>query len=80
MDCWESSMGSEVNYELYINSCLSNATKAVKDGTLTIKDDSATIRDNNGNVIDENYDSQYQSKVCSHSEPVKTECGADLER
>ena len=57
MDCWESSMGSEVNYELYINSCLSNATKAVQAGTLTIKDDSATIRDNNGTVIDENYDS-----------------------
>ena len=63
MDCWESSMGSEVNYELYINSCLSNATKAVKDGTLTIKDDSATIRDNNGNVIDENYDSTASIKA-----------------
>ena len=63
MDCWESSMGSEVNYELYINSCLSNATKAVQDGTLTIKDDSATIRDNNGNVIDENYDSTASIKA-----------------
>ena len=63
MDCWESSMGSEVNYELYINSCLSNATKAVNDGTLTIKDDSATIRDNNGNVIDENYDSTASIKA-----------------
>ena len=63
MDCWESSMGSEVNYELYINSCLSNATKAVKDGILTIKDDSATIRDNNGNVIDENYDSTASIKA-----------------
>ena len=63
MDCWESSMGSEVNYELYINSCLSNATKAVQDGTLTIKDDSVTIRDNNGNVIDENYDSTASIKA-----------------
>ena len=63
MDCWESSMGSEVNYELYINSCLSNATKAVQAGTLTIKDDSATIRDNNGNVIDENYDSTASIKA-----------------
>ena len=63
MDCWESSMGSEVNYELYINSCLSNAAKAVNDGTLTIKDDSATIRDNNGNVIDENYDSTASIKA-----------------
>ena len=63
MDCWERSMGSVVNYELYINSCLSNATKAVKDGTLTIKDDSATIRDNNGNVIDENYDSTASIKA-----------------
>ena len=56
-------MGSEVNYELYINSCLSNATKAVQDGTLTIKDDSVTIRDNNGNVIDENYDSTASIKA-----------------
>jgi len=63
MDCWESSMGSEVNYELYINSCLSNATKAVNDGTLTIRDDSATIRDNHGNVIDENYDSTASIKA-----------------
>ena len=63
MDCWESSMGSEVNYELYINSCLSNATKAVQAGTLTIKDDSATIRDNNGTVIDENYDSTASIKA-----------------
>ena len=63
MDCWESSMGSEVNYELYINSCLSNATKAVRDGTLTIKDNSATIKDNNGNVIDENYDSTASIKA-----------------
>ena len=63
MDCWESSMGSEVNYELYINSCLSNATKAVNDGTLTIRNDSATIRDNNGNVIDENYDSTASIKA-----------------
>ncbi len=63
MDCWESSMGSGVNYELYINSCLSNATKAVQAGTLTIKDDSATIRDNNGTVIDENYDSTASIKA-----------------
>ena len=63
MDCLESSMGSEVNYELYINSCLSNATKAVQAGTLTIKDDSATIRDNNGTVIDENYDSTASIKA-----------------
>ena len=56
-------MGSEVNYELYINSCLSNATKAVQAGTLTIKDDSATIRDNNGTVIDENYDSTASIKA-----------------
>ncbi len=63
MDCWESSMGSEVNYELYISSCIANATKAVQAGTLVIEQDSATIKDKNGNVIDENHDSTESIKA-----------------
>lgn len=57
MESWESSIGSQVNYDLYINSCLSNAGKAVDAGTLTIKDNAAVITDKNGTVIDEKYDS-----------------------
>ena len=63
MDCWESSMGSEVNYERYCNSCLSNASAAIKNGTLVINQDSATIKDENGTVIDENYDSTESIKA-----------------
>lgn len=57
MDCWESSLGSEINYNLYINSCISRASKAVTDGTLLIEDNKAVQKDQNGNVIDEKYDS-----------------------
>lgn len=50
MDCWESSIGSEVNYESYINNCLANASKAIQAGTLVITQDSATMTDGAGNV------------------------------
>ena len=57
MDCWESSMGSEINYNLYINNCLAKASKAVTEGTLQIEADKVIQKDQNGTVIDEKYDS-----------------------
>lgn len=63
MNTWEQSLGSTVNYELYLNKCLDNANKAVASGQLTITADKVTIKDENGNVIDETHDSTESIKA-----------------
>ncbi|MBO5336187.1 MAG: leucine-rich repeat protein [Lachnospiraceae bacterium] len=63
MDCWESSMGSQINYDLYLQGCLLSASKAIEEGALVLEEESATIKDVNGNIIDESYDSTESIKA-----------------
>lgn len=57
MGMWADSLGKDITYESYMNSCIGNVQKAVDNGELTITLDSSIKKDKNGNVIDENYDS-----------------------
>ena len=57
LNTWEQSMGSTINYQMYIESCVANAQKAADSGLIVINNETVTKKDQNGNVIDENYDS-----------------------